>query len=116
MTIKFRGKEFKTGNIVFGKYLTSTHNHEEGEEKVIWIGDEENGYHIVEDDSIAQLVGYDSDGKEIYEGDELIDSAGHEWTAILLPQAEMDCGGVYEGLYGKEKFKLKGCGENENLS
>ena len=70
----------------------------------------------VDPDSVAQFVGYDADGKEVYEGDEMIDSAGHEWTAILLPQAEMDCGGVYEGLYGKEKFKLKGRGENENLS
>ena len=114
MTIKFRGIT-ENGKYIFSNSIEF--------EKIGGLSDyqpylrDDNGDWVrCYPESISQLVGYDSDDNEIYEDDELIDSAGHEWTAILLPQAEMDCGGVYEGLYGKEKFKLKGRGENENLS
>ena len=70
LPIKFRGKEFKTGNIVYGINITHGNSYE-GKEKIIWIGDEENGYHTVEEDSIVLLVGYDKDGREIYDGDAL---------------------------------------------
>ena len=111
MTIKFRGKTDD------GKYIFSNSIDFEVDGKG-WefcrLKDEFGNWIFV--DNIAQLVGYDADDNEIYEDDELIDKDRHEWTAVLLPQAEMDCGGVYEGLYGKEKFKLKERGENENLS
>ena len=113
MTIKFRGIAEDGKNIFSDSIQFDVDN--KGRE-FCRLKDEFGNWLYVDPDSIAQLVGYDSDDNEIYEDDELIDSAGHEWTAILLPQAEMDCGGVYEGLYGKEKFKLKGRGKNENLS
>lgn len=111
MTIKFRGRGLKDKKLYYGSYV-----HTMPQSSFPAIIDNDGFYIEVDPESIAQLVGYDSDDNEIYEDDELIDRAGHEWTAVLLPQAEMDCGGVYEGLYGKEKFKLKGRGENENLS
>ena len=71
--------------------------------------------YFVDENELDFFVGYDSDGKEVYEGDKLIEKGSrHEWEAILLPQAEMDCGGVYENLYNKKSaFKLKERGENE---
>ena len=68
--IKFRGITPK-GEVVFGKCLTYTHMAEgEDAKEVMWIGDEDNGYHIVED-SLSQLIGYDYNGAEVYEGDAL---------------------------------------------
>ena len=41
---------------------------------------------FVEPESVAQLVGYDCDGREVYEGDVLIDVGnGTEWIAVLSP-------------------------------
>ena len=37
----------------------------------------------VDTNSIAQFVGFDRGGNEIYEGDELIRSDGTKWTAYL---------------------------------
>ena len=69
---------------------------------------------FVDEDEIDILVGYDSDDKEVYENDILTCKDRHEWAAELLPQAEMDIGGVYESLYDEKcAFKLKGSGENE---
>ena len=90
--IKFRGTT-PDNELVFGKYLTCTHN-SEGEDTVLWIGDEDNGYHIVMDDSIVQLVGYDAEGNEVYEGDVLVDWADEEYTATLTSCAvdSLGCG------------------------
>lgn len=38
----------------------------------------------VDEDSIAQLVGYDSDGREVYEGDELVGANGFEFKARFV--------------------------------
>ncbi len=111
----FTGKPITEKKFVYGNVWTN----EDNSCAVIGEHKDKNGmsnHYGVDPDSVVQFVGYDSDDNEIYEGDELIDSAGHEWTAVLLPKAEMDCGGVYEWLYGKEKFRLKGRGKNENLS
>jgi len=79
--------------------------------------DEKGKKYFVDEDELDFLVGYDEDDKEVYECDLLIDKDNHKWTAELLPQAEMTCGGVYEYLYNaKCGFKLKDRGENENLS
>ena len=37
--------------------------------------------------SISRFVGYDADGKEVYEGDVFSDKYGHSLTARLNPQA-----------------------------
>ena len=38
----------------------------------------------VEPDSVAQLVGYDTNGNEVYEGDELVDSNGTNFFGALF--------------------------------
>ena len=58
-TIKFRGKSKYSDKIIFGDF-----NH--GKENV-YVDDEP-----VYPESVAQLVGYDADGNEVYEGDQLI--------------------------------------------
>lgn len=40
-------------------------------------------WHRVKRDSVAQLVGVDSDGREVYEGDIVVDKYGEEYTAQL---------------------------------
>ena len=86
--IKFRGKTFK-GKVVFGKCLTYTHA-AEGEEKFLWIGDEDNGYHNIDEETLAQLVGYDADGVEIYEGDTVDGSFCYEpFKAVLFVNANL---------------------------
>ena len=62
--IKFRGRT-QNGNLIYGDLI-----HFRG-----YISIHENGsgiYHIAPD-SVAQLVGYDANGKEVYEGDTVIE-------------------------------------------
>ena len=80
--IKFRGRvinrkaavgnEAEIGDLVTGSLSIYE---EEPARRRCWIKrQEKNHVHIdypVDEDSIAQLVGYDSDGREVYEGDEL---------------------------------------------
>ena len=49
----------------------------------------------VEPESVAQFVGYDSDGKEVYEGDELIDNYGESFSTA-----------AYIGLESKKSFMI----------
>lgn len=79
MQIKFRGRTYG-GKIVFGKGVYS----------------DEYGTHIyfrthggikiasVEPDSVAQLIGYDSNGAEVYEGDIVADQSGNTTKVRLL--------------------------------
>ena len=105
-TIKFRGQSIG-GHYVYG-LLTKKKIRNNG--NVCWAiaaGDGLRSADVVpvNEESIAQLVGFDDDGKEIYEGDIIIDERGTEWKAILnytitLPQYN---GG--EPFYGKCKLK-----------
>ena len=73
--IKFRGVNARTGEFVFGFYV----------EDVDGVNIVENGYaYLVEPESVAQLVGYDVDGNEIYEGDWLVLKNGTEYQARLF--------------------------------
>lgn len=72
--IKFRGKEaIKGGNYIYGDLVTR-----EGG-AAIRVRENHNLFDLHEyevavvPDSVAQLVGYDANGNEIYEGDKLID-------------------------------------------
>ena len=71
--IKFRGRRLDNDNFVYG-YFSRYHN------KPLVDG------FMVYPDSVAQLVGYDADGNEVYEGDEFTDKYGHTFTARLQPQ------------------------------
>lgn len=64
--IKFRGVDIETGEYVYGECYTLC-------VPFFHFVDELGEHHNVEvdSDSICQLVGYDMDGKEVYEGDTL---------------------------------------------
>lgn len=75
--IKFRGRHIATGGkMVYGDLIQS------GGEASIFDG---NHRFYVYPDSVAQLVGVDKDGNEVYEGDLVTDKNGYEGFAALLP-------------------------------
>lgn len=78
--IKFRGQD-EHGKLVYGEYAQ---NFMGGNPQICYF--DENGWTCteVDPDSIAQLVGYDKDGNEVYEGDKLALKNGTEITAILF--------------------------------
>lgn len=65
--IKFRGRD-KNGKVIYGDF-------NDIDLSTIFAG--------VEDDCIDQLVGYDADGNEVYEGDEVVGKSGTTWVAVL---------------------------------
>ena len=78
--VKFRARDSR-GNIFYGAYNAGY--------SMIDDFDYAAGY-AVESDTVAQLVGYDANGKEIYEGDPLISGDGTEYgTARLAPAFEL---------------------------
>lgn len=79
-TIKFRGRRIKfkhLGEIVYGGY--SQHN-----DGTTLIWHDGGAGAIVDPKSVSQFVGFDADGREVYEGDTLVDKNGHEYTAQLV--------------------------------
>ena len=63
-TIKFRGVKVSDGEYVYGDL-----SHDRGH---IFINDKR-----VKPESVAQLIGYDSNDEEVYEGDTLSNIHGH---------------------------------------
>lgn len=76
--IKFRGVEFFSKKFVYGQTIRET---EDGFD--MWTGDD--WLHCTD---LAQLVGYDEDGNEVYEGDVLIDELEQEYTAEIYDRPE----------------------------
>lgn len=85
-TIKFRGTvihpelcdNVKTAEGSLTIYKTGVHTH------IICPLEGKRNY-PVDPKSIRQLVGYDKNGKEIYEGDVVVDEFGQEFVAELMP-------------------------------
>lgn len=77
--IKFRGRRVDTGKFVFGDLLHMTGG------RIGIIFDKRIAAVEVEPESVAQFVGVDSNGKEVYEGDVLLDELDCEWEARLTP-------------------------------
>ena len=72
--IKFRGRA-KGGRTLFGDIRRLN-----GE----WFMFNGDFWYEADEDSIAQLVGYDKDGKEIYEGDTVVSEYGDSVIARLV--------------------------------
>lgn len=89
--IKFRGRVFASNEVVFGDYIT----HKDGS-CAIRVRDNDDLFNMheyeiaVEKRSVAQLVGYDADGKEVYEGDIIFDDEFAETVpAEIYPCAHL---------------------------
>lgn len=92
--IKFRGKRVDTGEFVYGDVAHT--------EVGVLIG---AGFEV-EPKSVKQLAGYDSDGNEVYAGDELVDDDGREWKARILATAAST---IHKGVsHDINTLKLKG--------
>lgn len=86
--IKFRGRG-KSGDYYYGgvyqnemgTYIIVDENYHYGTLK----------YYNVEPDSVAQLVDYDIDKQELYEGDTVTDQYGNRFTVILKGLASGFC-------------------------
>ena len=74
--IKFRGRDLDSGEYVF-------FNLEDILLDVAGSYSEYVGLHNIDPDSVTQLVGYDKNGKEVYEDDTVIAEDGHEWLVLF---------------------------------
>lgn len=80
--IKFRGKDIQTGKFIYGDLI-----HSHSEKGGVLISEERpisTPARWVAPDSVAQFVGYDADGKEIYEGDVCVSKYVIEEKAKLI--------------------------------
>ena len=83
--IKFRGVSLDTGEFIYGDLrIIGIHPHIFKEAQCYY--DEE--LIEVEPESVAQLVGYDCDGREVYEGDVCLYPDGSEFTAAIFSHPE----------------------------
>lgn len=73
-TYKFRGKEIESNNYVYGFFIRCL-------DDCIIVAAE--GLKTVYPDSVAQFIGTDKNGNEVYEGDKFTDKYGHILTARL---------------------------------
>ena len=75
--IKFRGRHIATGGkMVYGNLLLLN--------SAAYIYRAKSGVFEVDPNSIAQLVGYDKDGREVYEGD-IVVGRDYEIEVKLIP-------------------------------
>ena len=79
--IKFRGKRLDNGEYVYGDFV-----HSVPMSSFTGIIDEDGFVHEIKPDSQKQLVGYDSNGDEVYEDDPVVSSIGNVFVARLQPQ------------------------------
>ncbi len=87
--IKFRGKRLDNGELIcgdllhYGKYETCIRS---------YLFPDKNSFSTlpVDSNSIAQLVGYDADGKEVYEGDALVDEEGMPINSLYVGIIDSD--------------------------
>ena len=117
--IKFRGKRLDNGELIYGDLL-----HYGKYEVCIrsYSSPDKNSFSTlpVDSKSISQFVGYDADGKEVYEDDVLENDSGKEFKASLksiITSLNNPCYCRYlENLNHRKYYRLKERGENENLS
>lgn len=89
--IKFRGRVLDSNKIDGGKIVCGMLSICTLKDKTHWIYPLDGGWGFeVDPDSVAQLIGYDSNGAEVYEGDKLIDKFGHVTTARIFDNLHAD--------------------------
>ena len=102
--IKFRGKD-TDGIIRYGGYSECVIDNK----LVCEIMDDIRDCYEVEPDSVAQLVGYDADGNEIYEGEKVFGIGGmmigHTFTARVANVA-MSTNGMLWGFLPEDVRKV----------
>lgn len=74
--IKFRGRD-AYGKLHYGDLWQRT-------DGMIIFDHDEHLWQRVHPESVAQLVGFDCDGREVYEGDIIVDENGNETPAMLF--------------------------------
>ena len=85
-TIKFLGKRTDRDEFIIGEAVGLG-----GNSIGCWVssyGNWELRWYPVEPESIAQFVGRDKDGREVYEGDILVDELEQEYTAEIYDRPE----------------------------
>ena len=63
-TYKFRGRSVETGEYVYGDLIQ--------DDNAVWIQEWNGGKVEVYSETVAQLIGKDKHGREVYEGDKVI--------------------------------------------
>ena len=108
--IKFRAVDVDSGEYVYGSVLYHGICGVAGH--AVMCGEMNSGTWYIKHDTLAQLVGYDINGKEIYESDKLIDSGGIEFTAEMWAMGvnSLDADSLKNGIF---KFTLKEGKANE---
>lgn len=77
--IKFRGRDIDTDEFVYGDFV-----HDVPMSSFNGIIDDDDFVHEIKNDTVAQLVGCDRNGNEVYEGDTVVVPCGTEITARLF--------------------------------
>ena len=80
---KFRGKRIDDGLLVCGNCL---HQYPDGKVAISHVT--KLALTFVDPDSVAQLVDYDIDKQELYEGDTVTDQYGNRYTVVLKGLAD----------------------------
>lgn len=106
---KFRGVDINTGEFVYAELdeIIIADRHD-----ILGIT-KNNGFFYVDASTLARLVGYDSDGREVYEGDILVDAFGNEFTARLHPMGVNDDDCIDLADSAKLNLKLKETDDHE---
>lgn len=98
-TIKFRGKSKYSGKFVYGGLYDGGNQYYIV--NVYYEGKASSNFEEmftelepIYPETIAQLVGYDANGNEVYEGDKFTDKIGHTFTARLQPQGFCEDGHI----------------------
>ena len=122
MKIKFRGRGLKDKKLYYGSYVQTM-----PQSSFPAILDNDGFYNEVDPASVAQFVGYDCNGDEVYEGDKLNHVDDEDYNAIAYIETYIGvASGTVECLAdihsskmfseNNSKFwRLKGRGGNENL-